>query len=190
VCVSSLPPHHEPKRPFLFTQVSVQQPRPLSLTPRPRIYMHVYIYLYMRTYIHIHLNSSIPSPCPTHMWVQLLLEGHLAHASSAYINACIPIPLHAYIHTYKSKFLNSLPLPHPYVSPTVLEGPLTHVSSAYIHAYSLYLYLYMHTCIHTHLNSLKVPCTPKWFDFESPLIKTTKLWVDPRSGIWATRMYP
>jgi len=29
---------------------------------------------------------------------------------------------------------------------------------------------------------LKVPCAPKWFDFEFPVIKMTKLWVETRSG--------
>jgi len=37
---------------------------------------------------------------------------------------------------------------------------------------------------------LKVPCAPKWFDFESPLIKTTKPLVQTRSGTRAKRIYP
>jgi len=35
---------------------------------------------------------------------------------------------------------------------------------------------------------LKVLCTPKWNDFEFPLIKTTKLLVEPRSCTWAKRI--
>jgi len=37
---------------------------------------------------------------------------------------------------------------------------------------------------------LKVPCAPKWFDVEFPLIKTTKLLVKTRSCTWAKRIYP
>jgi len=35
---------------------------------------------------------------------------------------------------------------------------------------------------------LKVLCTSKWFDFEIPLIKTTKLLVETRSCTWAKRI--
>ena len=37
---------------------------------------------------------------------------------------------------------------------------------------------------------LKVACAPKWFSCEFPLIKTTKLLVETRSGIWAKRICP
>jgi len=40
----------------------------------------------------------------------------------------------------------------------------------------------------TKLITLKVPCAPKWNDFEFPIIKTTKLWVETRSGTWAKRI--
>jgi len=36
----------------------------------------------------------------------------------------------------------------------------------------------------------KVSCTPNWFEFEFPLIKTTKLWVETRLRTWAKRIYP
>jgi len=35
---------------------------------------------------------------------------------------------------------------------------------------------------------LKVLCAPKWNDFEFPIIKTTKLLVETRSGTWAKRI--
>jgi len=36
---------------------------------------------------------------------------------------------------------------------------------------------------------LKVPCAPKWFVFEFPIIKTTKPLVETRSGTWAKGIY-
>jgi len=50
------------------------------------------------------------------------------------------------------------------------------------------------SCVHSrpsprHLRSLlKVLCAPKWNDFEFPIIKTTKLLVETRSGTWAKRI--
>jgi len=39
------------------------------------------------------------------------------------------------------------------------------------------------------ITPLKVLCAPKWNDFEFPIIKTTKLLVETRSGTWAKRFY-
>ena len=39
-----------------------------------------------------------------------------------------------------------------------------------------------------YLFGLKLPCAPKWNDFEFPIIKTTKVLVETRSGTWAKRI--
>ena len=36
---------------------------------------------------------------------------------------------------------------------------------------------------------LKVPCAPKWFDFEFPIIKPTNLLVETRTCTGAKRVY-
>ena len=76
------------------------------------------MYIYICVCIFSTASSRTQTPFPVYTGVSPAAATSLAHASSAYIHACIHIPLHAYIHTYTSKFLNSLPLPHPYVSPT------------------------------------------------------------------------
>ena len=40
------------------------------------------------------------------------------------------------------------------------------------------------------LGLIKVPCAPKGFDFECPVIKTTKLLVETRPGTLAKRIHP
>jgi len=47
-----------------------------------------------------------------------------------------------------------------------------------------YYYYYLY-CKHSQKTSLKVPFAPKWFDFELPIIKTTKLLVETRSCAWS-----
>jgi len=45
--------------------------------------------------------------------------------------------------------------------------------------------------VHTiYTSMLEVLCAPKWFDYEFPTIKTTKLLVETRSGTWAKQIYP
>jgi len=81
-----------------------------------------------------------------------------------YVRTCIPPPPHTHTHAHERMHAGThrgnLPGLTPGVDPEVKPNPF------------------------------KVPCAPKWFDFELPIIKTTKLLVKTGSGTWVGWIYP
>jgi len=140
------------------------------------IYIYVYICEYVYTYLCIHIYTY------TCIYTCIYMEYASSFHTSIYPSILISMYLALYLAFCPSTW-GEPGLSYVCVSGWRCLPPFDLWSCTW--AKWIYLYCFINSC----RAPLKVPCTPKWFDFEFPLLKTTKLWVETRSCTWTTRIY-
>ena len=143
------------------------------------LFIYLYIYLYMCVYIYIH----------TYLYIYIYLHQTYMHTYGwpffpFFVKTQVLVyptntPLYRHISAHRHR-----------CGSTQCTSPLMYVSCFLVVVIVFFFFFYNFDLSSYPRCSLKVPCAPKWFDFEIPPIKTTNLLVETRSCTWAKRIHP